>query len=163
MLTAKHFPGKFDVPYVSGMNNSTFHTGLIDNIFTVNSAYNHDTGGVSANTLGSASQMLICYCPTLSALYGTGSGFATNVKLGGLVMIQCTNPSTPLFSYPDFYSAPISQAYSMADIYGGQGTAIAENAFIWASKMTFTLLGPEATRAGTVQLGHFNVSSIYDK
>lgn len=48
----------------------------------------------------------------------------------------------------------------MASLYGSQGDTIAENSFIWASRMNITLSGPNANAAGTVKLGSFTVSSL---
>ena len=51
----------------------------------------------------------------------------------------------------------------MAQIYGSQGDTIAESSFVWASKITFNLLGTTANTSGVVKIGHFTVSSLYDR
>jgi hypothetical protein len=39
MLIAKHYPGKFDVPYVAGMNVTTANTGIVTSSFDISQAY----------------------------------------------------------------------------------------------------------------------------
>lgn len=51
----------------------------------------------------------------------------------------------------------------MSDIYGSQGDTIGESAFIWASNMRISLLGANATKSGTIKLGHFTLSSMFDR
>lgn len=51
----------------------------------------------------------------------------------------------------------------MSTLYGSQGDTFAENAFIWASRASFTLEAPEATCAGKIHTGFFPLSSLVDK
>jgi len=50
--------------------------------------------------------------------------------------------------------------YTLADIYGGSGSSIAENAFIWSSALEVTLAGAQSTVSGVARLGHFTLSSL---
>lgn len=51
-------------------------------------------------------------------LYGTGGTGAIplNTKLGGLVIIQADDPTTPIFNYNDF--GETKSSYTMTDLYG---------------------------------------------
>lgn len=105
---------------------------------------------------------MILHCPALTAFYGNNASgsFASNVKLGGLFIIQTANPNLAIFSPGNF--SRINEAYTLSNLYGSQGNSIATNLFIWAQKLTFFLEAPEMTRTGTVTYGCFPLSSAWD-
>jgi len=157
MLVAKHFPGKYDVPYVAGMNMSSAHTGILSSQFSIANMYDADTA-LSA-PCGSKRYQIIAYCPVLTAMNGNAA-FGTTTKLGGLTTMQTDDPNATIFTFTDFYSTTADEAYSMSDIYGSQGTSIANNAFIWASELSMILEAPRADVSGSVSYGHFPLSSL---
>lgn len=111
--------------------------------------------------LGSSKYQLIMYAPVLSALYGD-SAFGSTTKLGGLLIMQVDDPAAKVATFSDFYSTS-GEAYSMASLYGTQGTTIAESALIWASKMHMTLEAPVTNTSGSVIYGSFPFSSLMDR
>lgn len=113
MLAAKHAPGRFNAPYVTGMNVSSARTGILQNNFTISEALSL---GVT-NPIGTSDYVIILYAPALSFLFGPGGAglLPTNSKLGGLSISQISNVNTNVLSYANFYDAT---AYSMSAIYG---------------------------------------------
>lgn len=151
MLTAKHYPGKYDVPYVNGMNISTARTGVINTSYSISTCFDELTLGYT--DLGSRKYMLILYCPVLSIGYGSGNTgyFPTNTKLGGLVMTQVDDPNQQVFSLLDFQIT--TKGIPLSSIYGNQGQNLAKSSFIWASELDMTLEAPAACEAGSVVYG----------
>jgi len=93
-------------------------------------------------TLSNFNYVVILYAPSLSACYGTGESgnLGTTTKLGGLAIGGTTTPTREFISQSMFQST-IMTPYTLADIYGGSGSSIAENAFIWSSALEVTLAG----------------------
>lgn len=139
MIVAKHFPGSVNPPFVSDMNVSSAHTGIVRTKMTVNDAYN-TSGSLEGNLL--ADYHVIMYCPSLSILYGPGSSpnIPTSSKLGGYYHVCTNQTSTDIASLSHFISTT-KGALAMSSMYGSQGDTIAQNAFIWASEIEFSLLG----------------------
>jgi hypothetical protein len=89
---AKTHPGKFNVPYVAGMNVTTLPT----NTFSVSNST--ATGDVfnrqgDDQPLGTTTYTLMMWCPSLTAFYGSGATYSvpTTDKLGGFVIKQISD------------------------------------------------------------------------
>jgi len=88
MLVAKWYPGKFNVPYVAGMNV----TGLPTTTFSVSNAISSANvyGSTQDTPLGDTPYTLVMWSTSMTAFYGDGgTGNVPNSdKLGGLVIKQ---------------------------------------------------------------------------
>lgn len=73
MLVAKHFPGRYKVPYINNMNVSSSFTGVLSEAFTINDVYNCDSTPVLQNP-GTKDYILAMWCPSLTVAYGDGAG-----------------------------------------------------------------------------------------
>jgi hypothetical protein len=83
MLVAKTFPGRYNVPYVAGMNV----TSLPTNTFAVSQAI-QEARQISNSTdqpLGTHPYTLIMWCPAATAFFGAGADgqIPATSKLGG--------------------------------------------------------------------------------
>jgi len=103
------------------------------------------------------------WCTSLTQVFGPGGAGAvpTTSKLSGMFNREVDSATANVVSAGDFTST--SSTYAMSALYGSQGDTIAENAFIWSQKATFSMLGPEANASGVVHLGHFTLSSLISK
>jgi hypothetical protein len=128
----------------------------------VNQAYSMSSPALTA--LGVGDYTLIMYCPSLSILYGPGAAgnLGTTTKIGGLTITATGDLNNDAAAYPNFYTVN-KGAYSMASIYGSQGDTISDGAFVWASRLDVHLLGAGANASGTARLGHFTLSSLYER
>lgn len=50
----------------------------------------------------------------------------------------------------------------MSQLYGSQGSSIGENAFIWASAVCLTMMGPTANMSGQIFHGTLPMSALLD-
>lgn len=102
MLAAKHWPGRYNVPFVSAMNISSNHVGVIHSNFSRTQCVDETNTSLP---MGTKDYTIIMYCPSMSVLYGPGGAgnIPATSKLGGLVIRQVTSPSLDLVRYNQFY------------------------------------------------------------
>lgn len=118
MLIAKHFPGRYNVPYVTDMNVTTQKTGCLDSAFNV--AQCADTANYgNLYPFGSYWYVVVAFCPVLSGYYGPGNSgtLSTSVKLGGLSIQGTNSPTAGILSFSDFYTTS-GGCFDMSTIYG---------------------------------------------
>lgn len=138
MLVAKHYPGKFNVPYVAGMNYSSNYTGVCTTSF---SALETVVPGPSTQVaeLGSKKYLVMGFCPQITAF--KDSVFTSATKASGFFMTQTDDINeSKAFSWDNLVGfGGQATMYPMAAMYGSQGTSISRNLFIWASQIQFNL------------------------
>jgi len=93
MLVSKYCPGRFNAPYVAGMNATNLPTSTFSVSHSLASSSVLNGGGTSA-PFGGATYTLLMWCPSMTAFYGDGATVSspavpvhlgTTTKLGGMV------------------------------------------------------------------------------
>lgn len=150
MLLAKLEPGTINAPYVTDMNV----VPLPSMTFSVNGSET-TTLDISAASipvaLGSTTYTLFMYCPVLSMTSGIWGGS----KISGFTLKAFSNANTvftPMIQ--------LGQGYTLSDFLSANPTDFATDAFVWASKLSFSVSIPEANIAGIIHKGTLQFNQI---
>lgn len=102
MQVAKNFPGRYNVPYVAGMNTTALPTTTFSVSNTLASANVYGNDG--EDVLGFADYLVIMWMPVATYVYGFPTQQQTTIpssdKLGGLILkqFQSADLDTPFFT-----------------------------------------------------------------
>lgn len=150
MRLAQHVPGLYSAPFCKGLEPTTLRTGNLASSSVFSTIYDANGTG-SAVPIGQWNYVVLISLPAATLFRPNGVGSSS-----GLFMSMTNDFNTP-YNYCTLGGV---NSISMASLFGDDGTGVADNVFLWSTRTTIKLSGPQAMKSGKVYLGTLPLSSL---